>query len=224
MQIFDDPRRLRLSGMAAAGADVQPQLRLLMLAEALAAPPTHRALDLSAETAVLCTAASEAVRRRPGWLYVMPSPAPLPVALPRNLWQAAVLCVLRCVLPAGRAAVTLQPGAGAAVAVFRAVSASGMPADTLPLLRRAAALTGGLCLATGSPVHRRSADAAIPHILPPPCACRWPPTFPCVSRPLPKIYCMTGTALCRSCWMGLRYREDGCTHNILQILYRTGQN
>ena len=38
MQIFDDPRRLRLSGMAAAGADVQPQLRLLMLAEALAAP------------------------------------------------------------------------------------------------------------------------------------------------------------------------------------------
>ena len=160
MQIFDDPRRLRLSGMAAAGADVQPQLRLLMLAEALAAPPTHRALDLSAETAVLCTAASEAVRRRPGWLYVMPSPAPLPVALPRNLWQAAVLCVLRCVLPAGRAAVTLQPGAGAAVAVFRAVSASGMPADTLPLLRRAAALTGGLCLATCSPVHGRSADAA----------------------------------------------------------------
>ena len=54
--------------VAAAGADVQPQLRLLMLAEALAAPPTHRALDLSAETAVLCTAASEAVRRRPGWL------------------------------------------------------------------------------------------------------------------------------------------------------------
>lgn len=48
------------------------------------------------------------------------------------------------------------------MAVFRAVSASGMPADTLPLLRRAAALTGGLCLATGSPVHRRSADAAHP--------------------------------------------------------------
>lgn len=162
MQIFDDPRRLRLSGMAAAGADVQPQLRLLMLAEALAASPTHRALDLSAETAVLCTAASEAVRRRPGWLYVMSSPAPLPVALPRNLWQAAVLCVLRCVLPAGRAVVTLQPGAGAAVAVFRAVSASGMPADTLPLLRRAAALTGGLCLATGFPVHGHSTDAAHP--------------------------------------------------------------
>ena len=158
MQVFDDPRRLRLSGMAAAGADVQPQLRLLMLAEALAAPPTHRALDLSTETAVLCTATSEAVRRRPGWLYVMSSPAPLPVALPRNLWQAAVLCVL----PAGRAVVTLQPGAGAAVAVFRAVSASGMPADTLPLLRRAAALAGGLCLATGSPVHGHSADAAHP--------------------------------------------------------------
>lgn len=162
MQFFDDPCRLRLSSMAAAGADVQPQLRLLMLAEALAAPPTHRALDLSAETAVLCTAASEAVRRRPGWLYVMSSPAPLPVALPRNLWQAAVLCVLRCALPAGRAVVTLQPGAGTAVAVLRAVSAAGMPADTLPLLRRAAALTGGLCLATGSPVHGHSADAAHP--------------------------------------------------------------
>ena len=64
----------------------------------------------------------------------------------------------------------------------------------------------------------------IAHILPPLCACRWPPTRPCVSRPLPKICCMTGTALCRYCWMGLRYREDGCTHNILQILYRTGQN
>ena len=147
MPVFDDPRRLRLAGMAAAGADVCPQLRLLMLAEALAAPPTRRALDLSAETTALCNAACEAVRRRPGWLYMVPSPAPLPVALPRNLWQAAVLCVLRGVQPAGRAVITLQPGAGAAVAVFRAVSTAGMPADTLPLLRRAAALTGGLCVA-----------------------------------------------------------------------------
>ena len=162
MPVFDDPRRLRLAGMAAAGADVRPQLRLLMLAEALAAPPVRRALDLSAETAALCTAASEAVRRRPGWLYVVPSPAPLPVALPRNLWQAAVLCVLRGVQPAGRAVVTLQPGAGAAVAVFRAVSASGLPADTLPLLRRIAALTGGLCVTAGFPVHERCADAAHP--------------------------------------------------------------
>ena len=39
-----------------------------------------------------------------------------------GLCAAAVLCVLRCVLPAGRAAVTLQPGAGAAVAVFRAAA------------------------------------------------------------------------------------------------------
>ena len=140
MQIFDDPRRLRLSGMAAAGADVQPQLRLLMLAEALAAPPTHRALDLSAETAVLCTAASEAVRRRPGWLYVMSSPAPLPVALPRNLWQAAVLCVLRCVLPAGRAVVTLQPGAGAAVAVgaaFPLPQPASIPRAITPAIAKA---------------------------------------------------------------------------------------
>lgn len=147
MPVFDDPRRLRLAGMAAAGADVRPQLRLLMLAEALAAPPTRRALDLNAETVALCTAASETVRRQPGWLYVVPSPAPLPVALPRNLWQAAVLCVLRGVQPAGRAVVTLQPGAGAAVVVFHVVSAAGMPSDTLPLLRRAAALTGGLCVA-----------------------------------------------------------------------------
>ena len=88
MQIFDDPRRLRLSGMAAAGADVQPQLRLLMLAEALAAPPTHRALDLSAETAVLCTAASEAVRRRPGWLYAVSYTHLIPA--PR-VWNCAVL-------------------------------------------------------------------------------------------------------------------------------------
>lgn len=147
MPVFDDMRRLRLAGMAAAGADVRPQLRLLMLAEALAASPARCTLDLNAETAALCTAASEAVRRRPGWLYVVPSPAPLPVALPRNLWQAAVLCVLRGVQPAGRAVVTLQPGAGAAVAVFRAVSAAGLPADTLLLLRRVAALTGGLCVA-----------------------------------------------------------------------------
>lgn len=146
MPVFDDPRRLRLAGMAAAGADVRPQLRLLMLAEALATPPARHALDLSAETAALCTVASEAVRRQPGWLYMVPSPAPLPVALPRNLWQAAVLCVLRGVQPAGRAVITLQPGAGAAVAVFRVVSATGMPTDTLPLLRRAAALTGGLCV------------------------------------------------------------------------------
>ena len=146
MPVFDDPHRLRLAGMAAAGADVRPQLRLLMLAEALASPPARRALDLSAETAALCTAASEAVRRQSGWLYVVPSPAPLPVALPRNLWQAAVLCVLRGVQPAGRAVITLQPGAGAAVAVFRAVHTTGIPADTLPLLRRAAALTGGLCV------------------------------------------------------------------------------
>ena len=156
---FDDPRRLRLAGMAAAGADVRPQLRLLMLAEALAAPPTRRALDLNAETAALCTAASEAVRRRPGWLYVVPSPALLPVALPRSLWQAAVLCVLRGVQPAGRTVVMLQAGAGAAVAVFRAAHAAGIPSDTLPLLRRAAALTGGICVTAGFPVDGRSANA-----------------------------------------------------------------
>ena len=147
MHGLDDPHRLRLTGMAVAGSDVRPQLRLLMLAEALAAPPAHRALELCAETTALCTAASEAARRRPGWLYVVPCPAPLPVTLPRSLWQTTVLCVLRGVQPAGRAVITLQAGAGAAVAVFRAVRTAEMPSDTLPLLRRAAALTDGVCVA-----------------------------------------------------------------------------
>ena len=145
----DSLPRLRLAEMAAAGADVRPQLRLLMLAEGLAAQPTRRALDLNAETAALCAAANESVRRRAGWLYFVPAPAPLPVTLPRSLWQTAVLCVLRSALPAGRAVVTLHAGRGAAVAVFRVqdVLPGSVPGDTLPLLRRAAALTGGLCVA-----------------------------------------------------------------------------
>lgn len=145
----DSLPRLRLAEMAAAGADVRPQLRLLMLAEGLAAQPTRRALDLNAETAALCAATNESVRRRAGWLYFVPAPAPLPVTLPRSLWQTAVLCVLRSALPAGRAVVTLHAGRGAAVAVFRVqgVLPGSVPGDTLPLLRRAAALTGGLCVA-----------------------------------------------------------------------------
>ena len=148
----DSLPRLRLAEMAAAGVDVRPQLRLLMLAEGLAAQPTRRALDLNAETTTLCAAANESVRRRAGWLYFVPAPAPLPVALPRSLWQTAVLCVLRSALPAGRAVVTLHAGRGAAVAVFRVqgVLPSSVPGDTLPLLRRAAALTGGLCVTTGA--------------------------------------------------------------------------
>ena len=144
----DSLPRLRLAEMAAAGADVRPQLRLLMLAEGLAAQPTRRALDLNAETAALCAAANESVRRRAGWLYFVPSPAPLPVTLPHSLWQTTVLCVLRSALPAGRAVVTLHAGRGAAVAVFRVqgVLPGSVPGDTLPLLRRAAALTGGLCV------------------------------------------------------------------------------
>lgn len=148
----DSPPRLRLAEMAAAGADVRPQLRLLMLAEGLAAQPTRRALDLNAETAALCAAANESVRRRAGWLYFVPAPAPLPVTLPRSLWQTTVLCVLRSALPAGRAVVTLHAGRGAAVAVFRVqgVLPGSVPGDTLPLLRRAAALTGGLCVTVGA--------------------------------------------------------------------------
>lgn len=148
----DSLPRLRLAEMAAAGADVRPPLRLLMLAEGLAAQPTRRALDLNAETAALCAAANESVRRRAGWLYFVPAPAPLPVTLPRSLWQTTVLCVLRSALPAGRAVVTLHAGRGAAVAVFRVqgVLPGSVPGDTLPLLRRAAALTGGLCVAAGA--------------------------------------------------------------------------
>ena len=148
----DSLPRLRLAEMAAAGADVRPQLRLLMLAEGLAAQPTRRALDLNAETAALCAATNESVRRRAGWLYFVPAPAPLPVTLPRSLWQTTVLCVLRSALPAGRAVVTLHAGRGAAVAVFRVqgVLPGSVPGDTLPLLRRAAALTGGLCVTAGA--------------------------------------------------------------------------
>ena len=148
----DSLPRLRLAEMAAAGADVRPQLRLLMLAEGLAAQPTRRALDLNAETAALCAAANESVRRRAGWLYFVPAPAPLPATLPRSLWQTTVLCVLRSALPAGRAVVTLHAGRGAAVAVFRVqgVLPGSVPGDTLPLLRRAAALTGGLCVTAGA--------------------------------------------------------------------------
>ena len=160
----DSLPRLRLAEMAAAGADVRPQLRLLMLAEGLAAQPTRRALDLNAETAALCAAANESVRRRAGWLYFVPAPAPLPVTLPRSLWQTAVLCVLRSALPAGRAVVTLHAGHGAAVAVFRVqgVLPGSVPGDTLPLLRRAAALTGGLCVTAGAGCDpaRCGADAA----------------------------------------------------------------
>ena len=148
----DSLPRLRLAEMAAAGADVRPQLRLLMLAEGLAAQPTRRALDLNAETTTLCAAANESVRRRAGWLYFVPAPAPLPATLPRSLWQTTVLCVLRSALPAGRAVVTLHAGRGAAVAVFRVqgVLPGSVPGDTQPLLRRAAALTGGLCVTTGA--------------------------------------------------------------------------
>ena len=81
----DSLPRLRLAEMAAAGVDVRPQLRLLMLAEGLAAQPTRRALDLNAETAALCAAVNESVRRRAGWLYFVPAPSPLPTTLPRSL-------------------------------------------------------------------------------------------------------------------------------------------
>ena len=206
MQIFDDPRRLRLSGMAAAGADVQPQLRLLMLAEALAAPPTHRALDLSAETAVLCTAASEAVRRRPGWLYVMSS-------LPRCPWHCPVICGRRqCCACCGACCPPGGPWSRCSQAQGRRWRCSaqflppGCPPTPCPCCAAQPRLQAVSAWPLVPPYMGTARTQPIPHILPPPCACRWPSTLPCVSRLLPKIYCMTGTALCRYCWMGLRYR------------------
>lgn len=173
MHCPDTPLRLQLSGAAACGADVLPQLRLLLLAEALAAPPATRAIDLNAETAALCEAAREGVRRRQGWLYSVPSPASLPVTLPRYLWQAAVLCLLRGAMPAGRAVITLRQVSGAAVVLLRASPAASLSGDTLPLLHRAAALCGGVCLFTE---HDPVFSAALRLPLAPHALLREPPT------------------------------------------------
>ena len=173
MHCPDTPLRLQLADAAARGADVLPQLRLLLLAEALAAPPTVQAIDLNAETAALCEAALEGVRRRAGWLYCVPSPAPLPVQLPRCLWQTALLCLLRGAMPAGRAVVTLRQVSGAAVVMLRASPAHGLSRDTLPLLRRAAALCGGVCVCTE---HAAAFSAALRLPLAPHALLREPPT------------------------------------------------
>ncbi len=225
MQIFDDPRRLRLSGMAAAGADVQPQLRLLMLAEALACtahapcagPERRDSRPVYRRQRGRAAAAGLAVRD------ALPCPAARGTAPQFVAGGGAVRAAVRAARRAGRghAAAGRRGGGWRCSARF---PPPGCPPTPCPCCAAQPRLQAVSAWPLVPPCMGAARTQPIPHILPPPCACRWPPTRPCVSRPLPKIYCMTGTALCRYCWMGLRYREDGCTHNILQILYRTGQN
>ena len=138
MQIFDDPRRLRLSGMAAAGADVQPQLRLLMLAEALAAPPTHRALDLSRDSRPVyrrqrgrAAAAGLAVRD------ALPCPAARGTAPQFVAGGGAVRAAVRAARRAGRghAAAGRRGGGGGVPRGFRLRDARRHPALAAPRSR-----------------------------------------------------------------------------------------
>ena len=133
--LSDDPARAALAEHAAAGAQVLPQLRLLCLAEAISAPGPTRALDLNGELDVLCTALQESVRRRPGWLYFAPAGQAVPVALPRQLLQAAVLCWTHAVLAetGSRAVMHLDTTPAAAVLVLRGGTGRNLPADTRAL-------------------------------------------------------------------------------------------
>ena len=147
----DDPARATLAERAAGGAQVLPQLRLLCLAEALSAPAPARALDLNAELDVLCAALQESMRRRPGWLYFASAAQPVPVALPRQLLQTAVLCWAGGVLAEAspRAVLHLDTTPAAAVLVLRGGAGRGLPADTRALLLRLAAICGGAVVQTG---------------------------------------------------------------------------
>lgn len=149
--LSDDPARDALAEGAAQGLSILPQLRLLSLAEALAAPAPARALDLNAELDTLCTALQESVRRRPGWLYLQPAAHPAPVALPRQLLQAAVLCWIGAVLavPFPKGIVQLDVTAHAAILVLRGGSGRDLPPDTRALLLRLAAVCGGAVVQSG---------------------------------------------------------------------------
>lgn len=149
--LSDDPARAALAEHAAGGAQVLPQLRLLCLAEAISAPAPTRALDLNGELDVLCTALQESVRRRPGWLYFAPAGQAVPVALPRQLLQAAVLCWTHAVLAetGSRAVMHLDTTPAAAVLVLRGGTGRNLPADTRALLLRLAAICDGSVVQTG---------------------------------------------------------------------------
>lgn len=140
-----EPLRAALAEQAARRGPrpVLPRLRLLTTAELLcpAAAPA-RALDLDAELAALCEALGEAVRRRPGWLYLAPAEILLPVAVRPRLLQAALLCFLREVLktPDARAVIGCRAAGRAAVLTLRGGAGGG---DTPALLRALAAEAGG---------------------------------------------------------------------------------
>ena len=139
----DNPARAALAEEAARGVAVEPQLRLLYTAEALTAPAPAQALDLNEELETLCAALRESVLCRAGWLYFAPAAGPVPVALPRRLLQAAVLCWIEGTLtaPERRAVLHLETAAGAAVLVLRG--------GTGRTLLRTAAISGGAVVQSG---------------------------------------------------------------------------
>lgn len=147
----DNPARAALAEEAARGVSVQPQLRLLYTAEALAAPVPAQALDLNEELESLCAALRESVLCRTGWLYFAPAAGPVPVALPRILLQSALLCWVEGALnaPERRAVLHLETVAGAAVLVLRGGTGRSLPADARALLLRAAAVCGGAVVQSG---------------------------------------------------------------------------
>lgn len=146
------PPREALAEAAARGAAILPQLRRLLLAEALATPPPRYALSLNAELETLCAALQQAVRRRAGWLYFAapPTEEPLPAAIPRTLLQAAVLCFAREALHTHtRAVLALHADCrGTALLTLRTAGPLPPRSSLPPLLQRMAAITGGACVTT----------------------------------------------------------------------------
>ena len=136
----DNPARAALAEEAARGVPVLPRLRLLYTAEALAAPVPQQALDLNEELEALCAALRESVLCRTGWLYFAPAADTVPLAVPRSLLQAAVLCWIEGVMtaPERRAVLHLETTAHAAVLVLRGGTGRSLPADTRALLLRLA--------------------------------------------------------------------------------------
>lgn len=162
MQTEHLPRRQQLAEQAAQRAlagqspgPVLPRLRLVTTAELLCpAPPPTTAIDLTAELQALCTAVQQAVRRRPGWLYLGVPDRALPVAVRPRLLRAAVLCALRTVLAAGgNAALTVQLRQGDLMLCLRGGRGASLTGDAAALWRHCAAEGGGqaLLVAGGAP-------------------------------------------------------------------------
>lgn len=138
--------RAALAEQAARGDSPQqllPRLRALTTAELLEPRPAPaRAVELNAELDSLCRALTQAVRRRPGWLYLAPAPCPLPAAVRGRLLQAAVLCFVQGVLRTAeqRAVIVCRGTPGAALLTLR----GGEPGpEALELLQALAAECGG---------------------------------------------------------------------------------